>query len=50
MKKLNQFRHNLYEIKLRDENVCKLLDKDKKPVLVDPLKEDVKFDAAMREE
>jgi len=47
--KLNQFRHNLYEVKLRDENVCKLLDKDKKPVLVEPLKEDAVFDARMRE-
>ena len=49
VEKLNQFRHNLYEVKLRDENVCKLLDKDKQPVLVESLKEDAAFDAAMRE-
>jgi len=47
--KLNQFRHNLYEVKLQDENVCKLMNKDKQPVLVEPLKEDVAFDKAMRE-
>ena len=45
MGKLNRFRHLLYEMKTADQDVCKLMDvKSKKPVMVDPLSADTKFD------
>lgn len=48
MAKLNRFRHLLYEMKTADQDVCKLIDmRTKKPMMVDPLSADTKFDKDM---